>query len=61
MGFQIAGGIPYALFIIQLIYPNNYLLYGASALLGVGAAIIWTAQVVKVVFQDHCHFKSFKQ
>ncbi len=43
--FQIIGGITYALFIAQLIYPNNILLYGASAIIGVGAAIIWTAQV----------------
>jgi len=43
--FQIIGGVTYALFIAQLIYPNNILLYGASAIIGVGAAIIWTAQV----------------
>ena len=45
--FQIIGGITYALFIAQLIYPNDILLYGASAVIGVGAAIIWTAQVFK--------------
>ena len=39
------GGICYALFIAQLTYPNNYLLYFASALIGVGAALIWVAQV----------------
>lgn len=41
----IVGGVCYALFIAQLIYPNNILLYGASALVGIGAALIWVAQV----------------
>lgn len=40
----VGGGICYALFIAQLMYPNNILLYGASALIGFGAAMIWTAQ-----------------
>ena len=40
----VLGGICYALFIAQLIYPNDYMLYGASALLGFGAAMIWVAQ-----------------
>ena len=38
------GGVCYACFIAQLIYPNNYLLYCASALVGFGAAMIWVAQ-----------------
>jgi MFS family permease len=38
------GGITYASFIAQLYQPNDYALYLLSALLGVGAAIIWTAQ-----------------
>ena len=42
----IVGGVCYALFIAQLIYPNNILLYGASALVGIGAALIWVAQVI---------------
>ena len=40
----ISGGVCYALFIAQLTYPNNYMLYGASALIGLGAAMIWVAQ-----------------
>ena len=39
------GGICYAAFIAQLIYPNDILLYGCSALIGLGAALIWVAQV----------------
>lgn len=38
------GGVAYAAFIAQITYPNNILLYGASALIGVGAAMIWIAQ-----------------
>ena len=40
----IGGGVCYALFIAQLTYPNNVMLYGASALIGLGAAMIWVAQ-----------------
>lgn len=40
----IGGGICYAAFIAQLIYPNDILLYGCSALIGLGAALIWVAQ-----------------
>ena len=40
----ISGGICYALFIAQLTYPNDIMLYGASALIGLGAAMIWVAQ-----------------
>jgi hypothetical protein len=40
----VGGGVCYALFIAQLIYPNNILLYGASALIGLGAAMLWIAQ-----------------
>ena len=31
----------------QLLYLNNYSIYVASALLGLGGPIIWTAQVTK--------------
>ena len=41
----IVGGFGYVLYIAQLIHPNNILLYGASALVGFGAALIWVAQV----------------
>jgi len=57
--FQIIGGVTYALFIAQLIYPNNILLYGASAIIGVGAAIIWTAQVfanIDMKWKDKKHY-----
>jgi len=40
----VAGGGVYCLFIAQIAYPNNYLLYIGSVLLGGGAAVIWTAQ-----------------
>ena len=32
---------------LQLLYLNNYSIYVASALLGLGGPIIWTAQVRK--------------
>jgi len=41
---MIVGATTYGLFIAQLLVLNTILLYAASALLGVGAAIIWTAQ-----------------
>ena len=40
----ILGGVCYACFIAQLMKPNNALLYSASALIGIGAAMIWVAQ-----------------
>ena len=43
--FNSAGGVCYAGFIAQLIYPNDVLLYGCSVLVGIGAALIWVAQV----------------
>ena len=52
------GGICYALFIAQLTYPNNYLLYFASALIGVGAALIWVAQVY-MNFVNFMNFMNF--
>ncbi len=42
---MMVGALAYALFIAQLLILNNILLYSASALLGVGAALIWTGQV----------------
>jgi hypothetical protein len=41
------GGTTYALFIAQLLILNDIVLYAASALLGVGAALIWTGQVLQ--------------
>ena len=42
---MIVGSITYAAFIATFFYLNDWLLYGGSALIGVGAALIWTAQV----------------
>jgi hypothetical protein len=42
---MMVGALTYALFIAQLMVLNNIFLYTASALLGVGAALIWTGQV----------------
>ena len=41
---MVVGGVIYSLYIAQIIYPNVYLLYGGSILIGIGAAVIWTAQ-----------------
>ena len=41
---MVVGGVIYSLYIAQIIYPNVYLLYGGSVLIGIGAAVIWTAQ-----------------
>ena len=40
----ILGGLCYALFIAQLFYPNDYLLYGASVIVGLGSALLWVPQ-----------------
>ena len=40
----IFGGICYASFIAQLFYPNDYLLYGASVIVGLGSALLWVPQ-----------------
>ena len=40
----ILGGICYSLFIAQMVYPNDYMLYSASALAGFGIALLWVAQ-----------------
>ena len=40
----IFGGIFYVLFIAQIMYPMNILLYMGSALLGFGGAMMWVAQ-----------------
>ena len=39
------GGSVYCLFIATFLDPKEWSVLGASALLGVGAAILWTAQV----------------
>ena len=40
----IASCVIYSLFMISFLWPQTWLLYTVSAVLGVGAAIIWTAQ-----------------
>ena len=42
---MIMGAVTYALFIASFFLLRDALLYSASALLGIGAALIWTAQV----------------
>ncbi|XP_054283859.1 UNC93-like protein MFSD11 isoform X3 [Macrosteles quadrilineatus] len=41
---MLLGGIIYLLFIASFLYPQTWLLYAASGMLGAGAAAIWTAQ-----------------
>ncbi|XP_059095962.1 UNC93-like protein MFSD11 [Tigriopus californicus] len=41
---MVVGALLYAVFIAQFYWPNDILLYGSSALIGLGAAILWTAQ-----------------
>ncbi len=46
---MVLGSLLYVLFIAQLWQPMNWLLYSSSALLGIGAALIWTAQVYSLI------------
>lgn len=41
---MIIGGITYGLFIASFLWPQTWLLYLASILVGAGAALIWTGQ-----------------
>lgn len=41
------GALCYAAYIATFFYLNDYLLYSGSAVIGFGAALIWTAQVSK--------------
>ncbi|KAL1517341.1 hypothetical protein ABEB36_001116 [Hypothenemus hampei] len=41
---MLIGGITYVLFIISFAVPRVWLLYSASVVLGIGAALIWTGQ-----------------
>ncbi|GLV35039.1 uncharacterized protein CBL_09520 [Carabus blaptoides fortunei] len=41
---MLIGAVTYMLFIMSFLLPRVWLLYLASAVIGVGAAIIWTAQ-----------------
>ena len=42
---MIVAGLLYAQYIAQLLYPNTYLLYVSAGIIGLGAPVIWTAQV----------------
>jgi hypothetical protein len=57
---MMVGALAYALFIAQLLILNNILLYSASALLGVGAALIWTGQVGSFSRLDHVPDPDFR-
>ncbi|CAG9862335.1 unnamed protein product [Phyllotreta striolata] len=41
---MLIGGVTYMLFILSFLIPRGWLLYTTSAILGVGAALIWTGQ-----------------
>jgi len=47
---MVIGGIMYATYIATYFYLHDALLYTGSAILGVGAAFIWTAQVRNGLF-----------
>jgi hypothetical protein len=40
-----AGASVYVMYLAQILVLRDELLYAASALLGLGAALLWTAQV----------------
>ena len=40
----VLGSIFYILYVAQISYPNNMLLYASSGLLGFGGALLWVAQ-----------------
>jgi len=42
---MVFGGMCYALFQLGFLHLNQLYLYGSSVLIGLGAAVIWTAQV----------------
>ncbi|ROT84817.1 putative UNC93-like protein MFSD11 [Penaeus vannamei] len=41
---MIVGGVTYVIFIASFLWPQTWLLYLSSVLIGVGAALIWTGQ-----------------
>ncbi|XP_005183104.1 UNC93-like protein MFSD11 isoform X1 [Musca domestica] len=41
---MVVGACTYTFFVVTFLFPSTWLLYVASALLGVGAAITWTGQ-----------------
>ena len=42
---MVVGAATYVLYLAQIQYLNDALLYSASGLIGLGAALLWTAQV----------------
>ena len=42
---MIVAGITYAQYIAQLLKPNTYVPYVSAVIIGLGAPVIWTAQV----------------
>lgn len=43
-GAMLIGSAAYCFFVITFLWPKTWLLYFASCVLGVGAALIWTGQ-----------------
>ncbi|XP_045132438.1 UNC93-like protein MFSD11 isoform X2 [Portunus trituberculatus] len=41
---MIVGGVTYVIFIAGFLWPNTFILYFTSVLIGIGAALIWTGQ-----------------
>ncbi|XP_047485284.1 UNC93-like protein MFSD11 [Penaeus chinensis] len=41
---MIVGGVTYVIFIASFLWPQTWLLYLSSVLIGIGAALIWTGQ-----------------
>ncbi|CAG0921942.1 unnamed protein product [Notodromas monacha] len=41
---MVIGAVPYLVFVGSFLYPNAWLLYISSAVLGMGAALLWTGQ-----------------
>ena len=48
------GAVSYPVLVASFFYLNDYLYYSASALLGLGAAILWSAQVRQVFYDSGC-------
>ena len=43
---MIVAGLMYVQFIAQLLKPNTYFLYVSAVIIGLGAPVLWTAQVI---------------
>lgn len=50
----------FSLFMVTFLWPQTWLLYLASALLGVGAAIIWTGNILIILLDICCYYLLFK-